>query len=178
MTFHVGRRPPRGRHHFDPDTAPTVGEAIRSVPEHDPRRVTGEIPGLADAQRALLEQRTAPVPPAPPAATLRRVASGLRSMDMPPAGARPTRAEPRPRAVPPRVPGPAMNGVQAKARIDSLRYPEADVTSGHSAAYTALMAEMDRITGTRGRGGAWNRPAAIETPAPRHAAPLPRRRPA
>lgn len=146
-----------GRHAAPAEDLPAA------VPVADPPAV----PRLAGAQRAAPGTRAVPVGPRPSPADLRRVRDGIRRLDVP-AGRNPFTAPPRPvpparrlTPVPTRGPRPAIPAAQARARIAGLPYPQADGMSSNAWQYAALMREMDRITGTRGRGGAWNRRAAV-----------------
>jgi hypothetical protein len=158
----------RGRHQFDPDTAATIADDLRElpdVPQPDPLRDTGEIPVLADAQRALLEQRAIPVPERPKAATLQRVAAGLRKLDAPngthpfaaqvtgprPAQPKPPRIRPLPRAIPMASPQVRERRAEAaEARLDTLTYPACDGTAT-GGDYAEVLRRIGRITGTTTR---------------------------
>jgi hypothetical protein len=142
----------RGRHQFDPDTAVTVADALREVPDEpqpDPLRDTGEIPGLSDAQAVF-----GPSAPQWAQATpelLARLRTALKGQH--PFNA-PARTEtqrvredaPRPRLQPlsPRTPRTARPPL---AWEQSLVYPAAGGTS--PADYRTVMRAIDRITGTR-----------------------------
>jgi hypothetical protein len=123
----------RGRHQFDPDTAVTVADDLRQVPDGpqpDPLRDTGEIPVLADAQRALLEQQAVPVPDRPGQGTL----------------------QPRPPRISPLPPGtpraPRLDPATYALRVQALMYPPCD-GGDYAAHYAELMRRVSRLTGTR-----------------------------
>lgn len=155
MTVLSFRRRRRHGRHVTPQAEVSVTDALRALPPEpviDPLRDTGEIPVLADAQRALIEQRAVPVPVRPGPATLRRVADGLRAMDTHPFEI-PARTETaricederpvRPRLQPlsPRTPRAAR---PPQAWEQSLVYP----APGAAADYRRVMHVIDRITGT------------------------------
>jgi hypothetical protein len=153
----------RGRHQFDPDTALTIADDLRNVPDGpqpDPLRDTGEIPGLADAQAVFGPSAPEWAKATPEVlARLRTALKGQHPFDGPAhtetqrvrEDAPGPRIRPLPREIPMASPQVRERRAEAAgARIEKLAYPACD-GSATGADYAELLRRMGRITGTTSR---------------------------
>lgn len=138
-----------GRHTVREETWSDVElRELRDIP--DPLRDTGEIPVLADAQRALIASAQGPAP-RHDRALLARVRDGLRGIPgeghpfaapVPAAPQQPRQDAPRLRPLPPRLPKTAHPAAaEARREIEALPLPI-------NSTYADYLRRVGRITGT------------------------------